>query len=137
MGLRPTLTPLMSFAPLACDCLRRTMPYGLACIIRRCSLSSSRVKRPLSLLRVNHSVPASVSGTDLCNTVYMGYLNLFRHWRVNLNVTQREEFVSLMSGKCTKEWPLQHSECVAPRLNSLFSQGPCDFTSQKPNFIVD
>jgi hypothetical protein len=33
---------------------------------------------------LNPSVPASVSGTDLCNTVYMGYLNLLRHWRVKL-----------------------------------------------------
>jgi hypothetical protein len=27
----------------------------------------------------NPSVPASVSGTDLCSTVYMGYLILLRH----------------------------------------------------------
>jgi hypothetical protein len=33
---------------------------------------------------VNPSVPASVSGTDPYNTVYMGYLNLLRHWGVNI-----------------------------------------------------
>jgi hypothetical protein len=36
-----------------------------------------------SSMDINPSVPALVSGTDLCSTVYMGYLNLLHHWRVN------------------------------------------------------